>query len=254
MMADIQTLMDQYFHWLRDRTSLQHLGEWTEITTPYLDRHNDYLQIYARQVDGKVLLTDDGYTLRDLEQSGCMLDTPKRKAMLEQTLNGFGVQHEKGKLHVNATPETFPSKKHNLLQAMLAVNDLFYLASPTVASLFVEDVVKWLDEKEIRYIPNAKFTGKSHYDHHFDFVIPKSRKAPERMVNAITRPSKDTMNSFIFRWLDTREARAADSRAIVLLNDESYEVQASLLEAYRAYEVEPVLWSRREQVVDLLTA
>jgi hypothetical protein len=254
MMADIQNLMDQYFHWLRDRTSLQHLGEWTEITTPYLDRHNDFLQIYARQVDGKVLLTDDGYTLRDLEQSGCMLETPKRKALLAQTLNGFGVEQDKGKLHVNATPETFPSKKHNLLQAMLAVNDLFYLASPTVASLFVEDVVNWLDEKEIRYTPNVKFTGKSHYDHHFDFVIPKSRKAPERMVNAITRPAKDTMNSFIFRWLDTRDARAADSRAIVLLNDISYEVQASLLQAYSAYEVEPVLWSRREQVVDLLTA
>ena len=32
----------------------------------------------------------------------------------------------------------------SLLQAMLAVNDMFYLAVPMVASLFYEDVVAWL--------------------------------------------------------------------------------------------------------------
>ena len=37
------------------------------------------------------------------------------------------------------------SESYNLLQAMLAINDLFYLAVPLVASLFYEDVVSWLD-------------------------------------------------------------------------------------------------------------
>ena len=44
---------------------------------------------------------------------------------------------------------------------MLAINDLFYLAVPVVASLFYEDVVAWLDLHEIRYTPKVKFTGKS---------------------------------------------------------------------------------------------
>jgi hypothetical protein len=29
------------------------------ITTPYLDRHNDTLQIYARSENGALVLTDD---------------------------------------------------------------------------------------------------------------------------------------------------------------------------------------------------
>ncbi|HNY35282.1 MAG TPA: DUF1829 domain-containing protein [Methanothrix soehngenii] len=96
---------------------------------------------------------------------------------------------------------------------MLAVNDLFYLASPMVSSLFLEDVVAWLDENGIRYTPNVKFTGKSGYDHLFDFVIPKSKKRPERILQAINRPSRDEAGATAFAWIDTREVRASDSRA-----------------------------------------
>jgi hypothetical protein len=36
--------------WLKDRTTLREVnGEYVEITTPYIDRHNDALQIYARR-------------------------------------------------------------------------------------------------------------------------------------------------------------------------------------------------------------
>ena len=47
-MEEIKTLMDQYVAWLRSKTTLRQVADWIEITTPYLDRHNDYLQIYAR--------------------------------------------------------------------------------------------------------------------------------------------------------------------------------------------------------------
>ena len=76
-------------------------------------------------------------------------------------------------MEVRASKDNFPMHKHNLVQAMLAVNDLFYLASPIVSSLFLEDVIAWLDENEIRYTPSVKFTGKSGYDNLFDFVIPE---------------------------------------------------------------------------------
>ena len=97
------------------------------------------------------------------------------------TLNGFGVKLNEEALEVHATAENFPLHKHNLIQAMLAVNDLFYLAKPVVESLFYEDVVAWLDANEIRYTPKVKFTGTSGYDHLFDFVIPEIEKQPERI-------------------------------------------------------------------------
>ena len=248
MIDAMQSLMDQYLTWLKEQTTWRLVDDWIEITTPYLDRHNDYLQIYARQHDAGYLLTDGGEVLADLQQSGCKLDSPKRRALLQMTLRGFGVREHQGALEIDATVENFASCHHALIQAMLAVNDLFYLAVPMVTSLFYEDVIGWLDVSEIRYIQDVKLTGKTGYDHLFDFVIPKSRQQPERIVQTMNRPSREYAQSLTFAWLDTKEVRSPDSRAYAFLNDTDQAVPTGTLDALRSYDVHPVLWSKREEV------
>ena len=254
MIDEIQTMLDEYRTWLRDKTVLRQINDWIEITTPYLDRHNDRLQIYARRSDGGFLLTDDGYILDDLEQSGCRLDGSHRLGLLAVTLNGFGVQRVGNELRVQVTTESFAQRKHNLLQAMLAVNDLFYLAQPRVESLFYEDVVKWLETSNIRYIPNAKFTGASGYDHLFQFSIPKSVAQPERILRTINRPSREQAQITAFSWIDIREVRPEGARAYAILNDSERRVSATVLEAMQSYEVQPIVWSQRDQVREELAA
>lgn len=248
MIQDIQNLLDAYHAWLKDKTALRQIDQWVEITTPYLDRHNDYVQIYAKRANGGFILTDDGNTIEDLEQNGCRLESRKREDLLRLTLNGFGVQMAGKALQVQASPETFALRKHNLVQAMLAVNDMFYLAVPMVASLFYEDVVAWLDVHDVRYTPKVKFTGKTGYDHLFDFVIPKSRQQPERIIQTINRPSRDTAQAVVLAWIDTKEVRSPDSRAYALLNDSEQAVSSAVVDALRSYDVKPVPWSQREGV------
>ena len=254
MIHDVQALLDRYWIWLRDKTNLREIGEWIEITTPYLDRHNDCLRIYAKRANGGFILTDDGYVLDDLEQSGCKIDSSKRQALFKTTLNGFGVQLDRKALEVRASADNFALRKHNLVQAMLAVNDLFYLASPTIASLFHEDVTAWLDLSDIRYTPSVKFTGKSGYDHRFDFVIPKSRAQPERVLRAINRSNRDTAQAMAFSWIDTREVRSPETRAYALLNDSEQAVSENVLDAMRSYDVHPISWSDREKAREELAA
>ena len=255
-LQEIQQLLTEYREWLRDKTVVREVnGSWVEITTPYLDRHNDALQIYARQEgQGGYVLTDDSHTVHDLESSGCSLNTEKRRNLLQMTLNGFGVKLNADALEVHAAADNFPLRKHSLIQAMLAVNDLFYLAKPVVDSLFYEDVVAWLDANDVRYTPKVKFTGTSGYDHLVDFVIPKSRKQPERIVRAINRPTRDTAESFIWAWNDTRQVRPADSKAYAVLNDNEQTVSAAVLDAFRNYQIQPVPFSHRIDVVTELAA
>lgn len=252
---EIEKLLNDYRAWLRDKTTLREVNDWIEITTPYLDRHNDALQIYARAENGGYVLTDDSYTIHDLEASGCALNTEKRQDLLKMTLKGFGVRMNKEALEVHASPENFPARKHNLIQAILAVNDLFYLAKPVVESLFFEDVVAWLEVNDIRYTPKVKFTGISGFDHLFDFVIPRSpRKQPERIIQAINRPTRDNAEAFIYAWSDTREVRPPDSRAYAVLNDYDQLVSGGVLDAFRSYQIHPVEWSHRAEVVTALAA
>jgi hypothetical protein len=250
MIEDIRKLLDDYATWLRDSTALRKVGErYVEITTPYLDRNNDHLQIYARREDGGFLLTDDAETIVELRHSGCELDTVKRRDLLRTTLNGFGVEMVDDALQIHATAETFPKKKHALLQAMLSVNDMFYLAGPTVASLFQEDVERWLGAADVRFIAGVKFTGKSGFDHRFDFAVPASRVSPERLINAISHPTRTAASALAFSWMDTRDKRSLESQCFAILNDNERAVTSTVLSALRNYGITPVKWTERDLIL-----
>jgi hypothetical protein len=122
VMHELQALLDQYWAWLRDKTTLRQVNGWVEITTPYLDRHNDRTQIYARRRDGGYVLTDDGYILADLEQSAARIEGARRQSSLKMTINGFGVQVNGQALEVHASADNFALRKHNLVQAMCGPN------------------------------------------------------------------------------------------------------------------------------------
>jgi len=117
-----------------------------------------------------------------------------------------------------------------------------------------EDVTAWLDIHEIRYTPKVKFTGKTGYDHLFHFVIPKSKQQPERIVQAINRPNRETAQALVLSWVDTKEARAIESRAYALLNDSEQTVSPEVVDALRIYDVRPIPWNQRESVREELAA
>lgn len=253
-MLDMSLMIDDYFQWLRQRTAWRQIGEGLEITTPYLDRHNDYLQIYLLPTADGYLLTDDGTILNDLAESGCRVDTPKRQGLLRMTLASYGVQQAGDELQVTTTREQFARNKHNLVQAMLAVNDLFYLAEPTVAAVFAEDVEQWLGEIGASFLTRFKLAGKSGYDHLFDFGLPAGHGRPERLLKVVNHLSKQAVTSAAFAWTDIRATRPEGSQAYVILNDSGSRLPANEIRALKAYDAVPVLWSERDGVREALAA
>ncbi len=256
MIREVQSLLDRYWEWLRDQTVLREAGDWIEITTPYLDRHNDCLQIYAKRTGNGYVLTDDGYVLEDLEQSGYNINSVRQRSLIETTLNGFGIRISNMALEVRASADTFALRKHNLLQAMLAVDDISYLGplSSSKQGLFHDDVLAWLDVSDIRYTPNVKLAGKSGYDHRFEFVIPKSNTHPERLLRAFNHANRNAALAMAFSWIDTKKARSPESSAYAILNDSGRRVPEGVLEAMRSYGVRTVLWSSRDEVRGELVA
>jgi hypothetical protein len=147
-----------------------------------------------------------------------------------------------------------PMQGHGLLQAILAVNDLFYVARANVESFFFEDVALWLDDADVRYTSRVNFVGRSHYNHQFDFVVPKSRRAPERILRVINNPNKDAAQSAAFAWLDTKEVRPSDSQAFAILNDRDRQIGDAVQNALRSYGITPISWSKREEFGERLAA
>ncbi len=176
--TECQQFINEYLRWLKEEQEVTAVDGSCQISTPFLDRHNDAIEIFVEKKDGSLRLTDDGYTIRDLRASGMEFSPEKRKAHLHAVLNGFGVRLENEEICVLGSLEDFPQEKHNLVQAILAVNDMFVMAEEHVLSLFKEDVALVLEANRMPAFLDFKLSGKSGFDHKFDFGLPRTAEKP----------------------------------------------------------------------------
>ena len=117
----IDSLQYLYSGWLRGKITIaDHAHGWVVITTPFLDRRNDCIQLYARwKGKDEILLSDHGYTLEDsIGMAGRVIDKDELKVIL----NGFGVKRKKDSLEISTSHGDFPLKQNNLIQAMIAID------------------------------------------------------------------------------------------------------------------------------------
>ena len=249
----MKDLIDSYLSWLKQKINYKEINGYYEITTPFVNHINDYIQFYlSRDEKDHIYMTDDGETLNNLEMAGVDLNSPARKKELDSILNGFGVRLKENELITMATPATFPMRKHNFLQALMAVDDLFIVASLKVEQFFIEDVTNFLQQNNIRFSPNIILQGKSSFQHKFDFLIPSSNKAPERIIKAVSSPKKQNIIAHLFAFEDTKQAR--NNEGIMILNDLEKEVAPEILQAIEEYGINDFSWKNRERWLDKLVA
>ncbi len=254
MIDQIRQLTKQYHNWLSKSTTLQTVENGVVITTPFLDRHNDMMQVYAVLSGDEVLLTDDGYTIDDLEFCGLTVDSVRCRNLIEVNLNGLGVKREGNELVTRANAKDFGMKLHNLLQAMIAVDDLYYIAAPSnVRHRLDADIGTWLNSSNIRF-DAKKFKGRSGYFVDYKYVIPPSGNMPHRMLIGINNPDRGAVEQAAFRWLDIRESRPSEARLYPILNDTLNSSVLKEMDALRNLEINPVPWSERESVREELAA
>lgn len=242
-----------YLSWLKTNLRVTQLDGAAVISTPFLDRHNDEIEIFVERRGDHVVLSDDGYTLRDLASSGVDLSSGTRNSHLRRILAGFGVSVEGDELVVRATSSEFGQKKHNLLQAILSVDDLYVTAHEQVLQFFREDVEKFLLSSRVPVFPDLKLSGKSGFDHHFDIGLPASPSSPVRVLQTVNNLRKESVSSLAFAVRDVRDARGVDALgAYAMINDSEKAPKPEHLSALQAWGIKPLLWSKRQDCVSEL--
>jgi hypothetical protein len=249
-----EALVDAYVSWLRQKYAVTSVGNFCEISTPFLDHHNDHIEVYVRRLaDGSLVLTDGGDVIRDLAAGGVDVNSISRRRMLATAAEVRGVAIEGEELTVRSTPEDFPKKKHALMQAMLAIGDLYITSRERVRGLFLDDVRDFLREHSIAFVPSVKIPGRSGFDHYADFVIPGIAARPERILQTVPDPNRQAVSLLLFMWQDIRGHREGNTRAYAMLNDEERDPSEAAA-ALTSYEISPLRWSRRQEAVHELAA
>ncbi|TAN43088.1 MAG: DUF1828 domain-containing protein [Nitrospirae bacterium] len=248
----IDQLVNDYYRFLRQKTVITELpsSEWVEISTPFTDVFNDTIEIYVKKVNGRIVLSDDGQTLKNLELSGVEISrSPNRKEMMEKILLNYGVRLEDKELIAEATETTFPQKKLNLLSAISEANDLYVLAKHTVAGLFREDVKAYLDEQELIYTPYFISKGSLGIDFTFDFQI--AYRQSEILIKAFNTINKMNLPHFLFTWDDVKQVREKQTGkrvvGLAIINNEEREAKGEYLEALHNKGAQYILWNERHK-------
>lgn len=153
-------------------------------------------------------------------------------------------------LFVEADAATLPQKKHALIQAILAVNDMHMMSRENVLAFFKEDVMAYFREKiRIPFVPDIKLPGKTGYDHSIDFIFPATSSSPERLVKTVNKATKDRIQSVVFTFFDVQALRQEENQSILIYNDAEAELNADAKKALSQYSVSAIPWSAKESLV-----
>jgi hypothetical protein len=246
----INQLIDEYYNFLKGRTAVvtETGTDWAVISTPFIGLFNDTLEVYTKKDNGKILLSDDGITIKNLDLIGSPIArSPKRKDLLEKILLNYGIQFRDNEFVTEATEQSFPQKKHNLVTAISEINDMYMLAKPTITSIFKEDVRGYLDEQQIIYTPQFISKGTIGLEFTFDFQIAYREK--EIVIKSFNSMNKFNLPNFLFTWDDIKSVREQITNkqvvGLAVINDEEKDIQPEYLEALKSKNADFILWSQR---------
>lgn len=246
----LNELIDKYYDFLKGRTAvITETGtNWAVISTPFIGLFNDTLEVYAKRDNGKILLSDDGITIKNLDLIGSPISrSPKRKDLLDKILLNYGIQYQDNEFITEATEQNFAQKKHNLVSAISEINDMYMLAKHTVASIFKDDVRDYLDEQQIIYTPEFISKGSTGLEFTFDFQI--AYKDKEIVIKSFNSMNKLNLPNFLFTWEDIKSVRERITNkqviGLAIINDEEKEIQVEYLEALKSKNADFILWTAR---------
>lgn len=250
-MAKMDDFITKYLEWIKHNSSQTVIGDYSEISTPFVDAHNDQIQFYITRTSNGYMLTDDGYVINDLEMCGCDLKSKKRKQMMVQIAESIGVTIKDNCIVVEANESDIARKQHIMIQAILKISDMFLTTSSRVKGLFMEEVQEFFVANDIRNTPSIMLMGHSGLSHQFDFIIPASRKMPERVITTINTPTKQAVESALFAWNDVAKTRKGGngSQGYIILNDKKKKPNTELFNAIQNYDLKAVPWTERDTYI-----
>lgn len=217
MQTEAMDFARDYADWLTSRLSSTIRRGNCEISTPFLDVHNDGLRVFVEPMRGRYLLHDNGLTFETLSLQGVDIgSSQRRKELIEETLYTYGLTIENERIQTIANDTNLPQRMHFLLCAIKRIADLWMTVRATSSTDFFERVCTYLDEKDVLYSTNVVIPGKT-VEHPVDIIIPIPRRR-ERLIKLIGTPNVNTAKVVSFSWIEIEEVRPNAER-IVLVND-----------------------------------
>lgn len=251
--AECNAVVSKCLEWLGEGFSAQYLGGDCVVTTPFLDRRNDHIQIRVRKRDGRYVISDGGTTMPDMVDGGFSLGKTVNKELVAYITSGYGVQldDKANSLGVEADDTNVGQRMNFLLQAIMAMNSNVPVpALPKISprAQFENMVSDHLQSLDIFIKGKAGVPGISGYLHEMETVSSTSDSSSTRYFKAFHSPDKRSVKEFLFQLEDVHQYNGGNGirKSIAVLNDEKKPDCGSEINALEKYDVAHALWMKRD--------
>ena len=133
-------LFGGWVEWLEKETELKQIKKdysWLwEITLPFVDRHNDKVQIYLNyKIDDsqnyeEIVISDGGYVINDLKTGGYDLERGKFAERYISVLRWGGIRVREGELFISVKEKDFTNRMNTFIQVLVIINYLTCIILP----------------------------------------------------------------------------------------------------------------------------
>ncbi len=254
-------LKKNYLEFMKDNLTYSSLSNgFLRVDTPFYDNSGQQIILYADKIDDKkLLLTDGGYTIDELEtHSGIVFSKSRNKRnILTKQMTAYGVNYKSNEnsLSLETTFSDFPSAKNQLIQAMFFASDMFMLSDKSVKSIFQDDVAQFLEDNEIRSLRNFSYVANTGVSHKFDFSIAGFKEIPDKLIKTISTPNNELYAKALITDVSfTRDGYERNADYFAFLNDQKTEVNKKIISLLEYENIKCVPYSEKENVVSLLRA
>lgn len=258
---NVNDVANEYFSYIKENTQMNLIKDGhTEVVTPFVDSSGEGIS-FSITFDGSLYtISDDGFTTWELELSGIDVNkrSKRREIFLSQVeYNGFVVS-KSGIISKKVAHKELGQSIHDMTQLLVNIYDLTYLAQSNVYQQFYEDVAAYFkDNSNYAVFPNFNVTGKSHFNHRFNYVFLQNGK--NKFAKVFNRLDRQQVNNILTSWLDTTLVREKEyggkEELYIILSKEGFkELNDDIILALDAYDIQPLDFSNKKDLTSNLGA
>lgn len=239
--------------------SCSEVNGYTRIRTPFFYPDGDVIDVFCKEREGVMTITDLGESLRWLRlQSLATRRSPKQNKLIEDVCLNHGLELYRGMITSRMKQgETIASVVIRVAQGSLRVADLWFTTRTRSVESVSEEVELFLAERNIPFDRSEALVGRSGRTWKVDFHTrtPKKSSLMYVLSTGSRAAARAVAEHTLAAWYDLNALKVAtQGLQFISLFDDTIDVWTS--EDFRLVEEFSVIgrWSRPDEVAELLAA
>lgn len=221
-MEKIDTLVQKYIQFFSNSIKVEKLNYGYAISVPLLDRHNDCLEFYVDfNDDGTIHLTDDGYTLDELETYGIKFNkkNTKKNTYFNTILNVNNIKiNDNMELVKDFKEEDFAFETQLFIQGMINIGDFYLTDNKGTQDNFFDKLESILINLSLPYKKDVTLKGNNKVSTTFNYRIDGHDHS---VYTKIISNTKNDAYASMFVWENIPEKEKGNDVMLLIVKKDS---------------------------------